>query len=178
MGLRARIDNPGRESNTSHSWQETDTVMDRLTGLRIFARTAALGSFSAAGRALALSPAMATKHVDALERRLGVRLFHRTTRRVAPTEAGRRYLKSVERILAELDEADAVAAAERVEVSGLLRVNAPVSFGVREVGPRLPSSARATPVCGSTSASRTASWTSPRRAGTWRFASGASPTRT
>lgn len=112
-------------------------MLDRLLGMQVFARVAALGSISGAGRALGLSQTMATKHLAALEDRLGVRLLHRTTRNVSLTEPGRRYLESVERILAEVAEADALAAAERVEVTGALRVNAPASFGTREIAPLL-----------------------------------------
>ena len=112
-------------------------MLDRVTGLEAFARVAALGSLSAAARALGLSQTMVTKHVGALEARLGVKLLHRTTRKLTLTEAGRRYLESVERILAELAEADAGAAAERLDVSGTLRLSAPVSFGVRELVPQL-----------------------------------------
>ena len=85
-----------------------------------------------------MSQSMATKHMAALEGRLGVRLLHRSTRRITLTEAGQRYLESAERIIEELERADAVAAAERVEVSGELRVNAPVSFAVRVLAPMLP----------------------------------------
>lgn len=113
-------------------------MLDRFTGLQVFSRLAALGSLSAAGRALGMSQTMATRHLAALEDRLGVKLVHRTTRRITLTEAGRRYLDSAERILEELEEADATAAAERVEVGGTLRVNAPVSFGVRVLAPMLP----------------------------------------
>lgn len=120
-------------------------MLDRITGLQVFARSAALGSLSGAARALGMSQTMATKHMAALEDRLGVRLLHRTTRKVTPTEAGRRYLESAERILAELDEADAAASAERVEVTGTLRVNAPVSFGIREIAPLLPTFSRTHP---------------------------------
>jgi DNA-binding transcriptional LysR family regulator len=84
-----------------------------------------------------MSQTMATKHMAALEERLGVKLLHRTTRKLTLTEAGRRYLESAERILSEVEEADATATAERVEVAGTLRVNAPVSFGVREIAPLL-----------------------------------------
>ena len=104
---------------------------DRIDSLHVFARVAALGGLSAASRALGMSQSMATKHVVSLEARLGVKLLHRTTRRTTLTEAGRRYLETVEPILAELEAADAAAAAERVEVSGTLRLNAPVSFSVR-----------------------------------------------
>ena len=63
-------------------------------------------------RALGMSQSMATKHMAALEGRLGVRLLHRSTRRITLTEAGQRYLESAERILEELDRSDAAAAAE------------------------------------------------------------------
>jgi DNA-binding transcriptional LysR family regulator len=112
-------------------------MLDRVTGMQVFAKVASLGSFSAAARALGMSQTMATKHVAALEARLGTRLLHRTTRRVTPTGAGRLYLEQVERILAEIEEADAIAAAERVQPAGTLRLNAPVSFGVRRIAPAL-----------------------------------------
>ncbi len=110
-------------------------MLDQVTGMQVFAKVAALGSLSGASRAMGMSQTMATKHVAALEEKLGVKLLHRTTRKITLTEAGRRYLESVERILAELAEAEAAAAAERIEVTGTLRVNAPVSFGVRELAP-------------------------------------------
>ncbi|MBV0891624.1 LysR family transcriptional regulator [Paracoccus sp. Z118] len=113
-------------------------MLDRFTGLQVFSRVAALGSLSAAARALGMSQTMASKHMTALEDRLGVKLVHRTTRKVTLTEAGQRYLDSAERILEELERADAFASAERVEVTGTLRVNAPVSFGVRVLAPMLP----------------------------------------
>jgi DNA-binding transcriptional LysR family regulator len=113
-------------------------VLDRLTGMQVFARVATLGSLSAAARALEMSQTMATKHVAALESRLGVKLVHRTTRRLALTEAGRTYLEAVERILGEVDEADAIASADTLEVRGTLRINAPVSFGIREIASLVP----------------------------------------
>lgn len=120
-------------------------MLDRVTGMQVFARIAALGGLSAAARALGMSQTMATKHLGALEARLGVKLVHRTTRRLTLTEAGRRYLDAVERILAELAEADAAASADRLEAHGTLRVNAPVSFGVREIAPLLPEFSRRHP---------------------------------
>lgn len=113
-------------------------MLDRVTGMQVFARVAALGSLSAAGRALGISQTMVTKHIAAIEERLGVRLLHRTTRRLTLTEAGRRYLDASERILAEFEEAEAAASADRVEVRGTLRINAPVSFGVHDIAPLLP----------------------------------------
>ena len=82
-------------------------MLDRFTGLHVFARVANLGSLSGAARALGMSQTMATKHIAALEERLGVKLLHRTTRKITLTEPGRRYLESAERILGELEEADA-----------------------------------------------------------------------
>ena len=112
-------------------------MLDRLTGLEVFAKVAGAGSLSAAARALGMSQTMVTKHIAALESRLGVKLFHRTTRRLSITEAGRNYLESSGRILAEIEAADAAVAADRVEPRGLLRLNAPVSFGAGQIAPLL-----------------------------------------
>ncbi|CAM3844845.1 LysR family transcriptional regulator [Bordetella tumulicola] len=113
-------------------------MLDRVTGMRVFIQATALGSLSAAGRALEMSPAMATKHIDALESRLGVKLLHRSTRRLMLTDAGVDYLSASQRIIQELDEADADVMAQRVEAVGRLRINAPLSFGVRFIAPLLP----------------------------------------
>src|SRR6476646_4264696 len=110
-------------------------MLDRFTGMQVFARVASLGSLSAAARALGMSQTMATKHVVALEDRLGVKLFHRTTRSVTLTEAGRRYREACERILSEIDDAEAIAAADRIEARGVLRLAGPLSFGMREIAP-------------------------------------------
>ena len=110
-------------------------MLDRVTGMQVFAKVASLGSLSGAARTLGMSPTMATKHIDAIERRLGAKLIHRTTRRLTLSEAGHRYLEACERILAEIDEADAEAAADVVEPRGTLRLNVPLSFGFREVVP-------------------------------------------
>ena len=112
--------------------------MDRVISMRVFVRAASAGSLSAAGRHLGMSPAMATKHVNALEARLGVKLFHRTTRRLSLTEAGSNYLDACQRILPEIDEAEAAASSQRNKASGLLRMNVPLSFGTRFIAPLLP----------------------------------------
>lgn len=121
-------------------------MLDRLTGLEVFAKVATAGSFSAAGRALGLSQTMVTKHIAALEARLGIKLFHRSTRRLSITEAGRSYLEASERILADLDAAEAAVAADRVEPRGLLRLNAPVAFGTRQIAPLLSEFAQRHPL--------------------------------
>jgi len=119
--------------------------VDRVISMRVFVRAATDGSLSAAGRRLGMSPAMATKHVNALEARLGVKLFHRTTRRLSLTEAGGTYLEACQRILPEIDEAEAIAASQRVKVAGLLRMNVPLSFGGRFVAPLIPEFSRRYP---------------------------------
>ena len=120
-------------------------MLDRVTGMQVFARVAALGSLSAAARALGMSQTMATKHMGALEDRLGTRLMHRTTRRLTLTEAGRTFLEQAERILGEIEEAEGLVSAHALEVRGTLRLNVPVSFGVREVAPLLPDLTRQYP---------------------------------
>jgi DNA-binding transcriptional LysR family regulator len=120
-------------------------VLDRLTGLEVFAKVAASGSFSAAGRALGMSQTMVTKHIAALEGRLGVKLFHRSTRKLSITDAGRSYLESSERILAEMEAADGAVAADRVEPKGLLRLSVPVSLGARQIAPLMPEFAQRFP---------------------------------
>lgn len=120
-------------------------MLDRITGMRVFTRAASAGSLSAAARHLGLSPAMATKHVDALEARLGVKLFHRSTRRLTLTAAGSSYLEACLRILPDIDEAEANVASQRVEASGLLRMNVPLSFGTRFIAPLIPGFSRRHP---------------------------------
>jgi DNA-binding transcriptional LysR family regulator len=120
-------------------------VPDRLTGLEVFAKIAAVGSLSAAGRAMGLSQTMVTKHLATLEARLGTKLFHRTTRRLSLTDAGRNYLESCERILADIEAADSAVSVDRLEPRGLLRLNVPLAFGIRHIAPRLAEFAKSHP---------------------------------
>lgn len=119
--------------------------MDRLNSMRVFALAAQAGTLSGAARILDMSPSMATKHVDALEARLGVKLLHRTTRKLVLTEAGEAYLEAAQRILADVDEADAAATAQRTRATGLLRLNTPLSYGMRHIAPLLPAFCEAHP---------------------------------
>jgi DNA-binding transcriptional LysR family regulator len=112
-------------------------VLDRFAGMQVLSRVAALGSFSAAARSLGMSQTMVTRHVDAIEDRLGARLFHRTTRRLTLTEAGQGYLQAAERILAEVDEAESAASASVSEPRGTLRLNLPLAFGLRQAVPAI-----------------------------------------
>jgi DNA-binding transcriptional LysR family regulator len=111
--------------------------MDRFRELSVLVAVAEEGAFNAAARRLNLSPPAVTRLVTALEGRIGARLFTRTTRRVAPTEAGRRLLADAARILAELNEAEASAAGAHQSPRGVLRVTAPVLFGQRHIAPIL-----------------------------------------
>ncbi|EGD58066.1 transcriptional regulator [Novosphingobium nitrogenifigens DSM 19370] len=108
-------------------------MADRLTGIEVFVLAMRLGSLSAAGRSLGMSAAMAAKHLGQLEERLGTTLVNRTTRRLSLTQAGADYLDRAERILAELREAENEASARSQVIEGLLRVNAPASFGVMHI---------------------------------------------
>lgn len=109
--------------------------MDRLKSLEVFAKTAERANFAAAARDLKMTRAMVSKHIGDLETRLGVRLFHRTTRRVSLTEAGRALAARATTAIDALNEAeDAVRDLQRV-LRGRLRVNAPVSFGVQHLTP-------------------------------------------
>lgn len=111
--------------------------MDRIVSMRVFMQAASAGSLSAAGRHLGMSPAMATKHVNALEARLGVKLLHRTTRRLTLTEAGSNYLEVCQRILPDIEEAEAAVSSQRTKATGLLRMTVPLSFGSRFIAPLL-----------------------------------------
>ena len=110
-------------------------MADRLTGLEVFVQANHLGGLSAAARALGMSPAMAAKHLDGLEARLGVTLVRRTTRRLTLTEAGRQFLVEAERLLAGLADAEAMASASSIAIEGRLRVSAPSSFGLLYLAP-------------------------------------------
>ena len=103
----------------------------------LFAAIAESGSLSAAARALRISPAMVSKRLQRLEARLGVTLVHRTTRRLALTDAGARFRDDLSGILAALTEAEARVTGARDAPAGPLRVSAPTSFGRLHVAPHL-----------------------------------------
>ncbi len=109
--------------------------MDRIEAMQAFVAVADLRGFASAARKLGLSPSGVTRLVAALEERLGARLLQRTTRSVALTDAGARYLERARRILAEVEEAEGAAESERTRPSGRLVVSAPIGFGRLHVSP-------------------------------------------
>ena len=111
--------------------------MDRFRELTTFVAVAEQGAFNAAARCLNASPPAVTRLVTALEARLGVQLFTRTTRQVALTEAGARLMTDAARILAELEAAEASATGAHDAPQGVLRITAPVLFGQRFIAPIL-----------------------------------------
>jgi DNA-binding transcriptional LysR family regulator len=112
--------------------------MDQLRAIKVFVRVIDEGSFAAAARALDLAPAVVTRLVAELEEHLGTRLLNRTTRRLALTEIGDAYLERARRILADVDEAAALAASATQEVRGLLRVLCPPAIAVHQLAKHLP----------------------------------------
>jgi DNA-binding transcriptional LysR family regulator len=109
--------------------------MDRIDAMQAFVAVADLKGFAPAARKLGLSPSGVTRLIAALEDRLGARLLQRTTRSLTLTDAGARYLERIRRILADVEEAERSAEAERTRPSGRLAVSAPLGFGRLHVSP-------------------------------------------
>ena len=100
--------------------------MDSLVSMRVFCLVAELKSFAAAAERLRMSPAMASKHVMQLEKRLGTRLLNRTSRRVSLSESGTLYFEQARQMLDSLDEVEAAVSKATVVPRGTLRLTAPV----------------------------------------------------
>lgn len=112
--------------------------MDTLEGLPVFVRTVREGSFSAAARALDLTPSAVSKQIGRLEDRLSVRLFNRTTRRLSLTEEGAAFYERAGRILADLEDAAESISGLKAEPRGRLRITLPTAFGILHLLPALP----------------------------------------
>lgn len=111
---------------------------DRFELIQSFVVVAQKLSFVEAADSLQIDPSALSRRIRRLEKRLGVRLFNRNTRRVALTEAGIVYLSHCQEVLAKLDQADAIVSHLSTEPRGLLRVTLPVIFGQRQIAPVLP----------------------------------------
>jgi DNA-binding transcriptional LysR family regulator len=107
--------------------------MDTLVSMKVFRHVVEVGSFVGAAERMEMSAAMASKHVMHLEQQLGARLLNRTTRRVAPTEAGREYYERLSQVLSELDEAEQAVGAASIVPQGRLRVSSLSAFGLSHV---------------------------------------------
>jgi DNA-binding transcriptional LysR family regulator len=105
--------------------------------MRVFEQVVAEGGFAAAARKLELAPAVVTRLVSDLEKHLGVRLLHRTTRRISLTPAGEAYLERLREILSDIDEADALAHAHSREMTGTVRVLALPTLATHLVAPAM-----------------------------------------
>ena len=112
--------------------------METLANLESFVRSAETGSFSAAARLLALTPAAVSRNVAMLERNMGVRLFQRSTRKLSLTEAGEGFLASIGGNLEALQEAISAVSSDRGEPAGVLKVSLAPTFGIGHVLPLLP----------------------------------------
>jgi len=108
--------------------------MDKFEDLQAFVTVVEAGSFTAAAERLNGNKSAISRRVSALEKRLGVQLLRRTTRKLNLTDTGRSFFERSARILADLDEAESAVAQEHGELRGRLRVALPHSFGVRHMG--------------------------------------------
>ena len=109
--------------------------MDKYREMQSFVAVVDAGSFVRAADALESSKAAVSRHVAELEERLGVRLLQRTTRRLSLTGEGQAFYARCKDILAAIEEAEGEASSRAFDASGLLRVNAPVSFGILHLAP-------------------------------------------
>jgi DNA-binding transcriptional LysR family regulator len=109
--------------------------MDKFLEMQTFSAVVEAGSFVKAAEALGLSKAAMSRYVGDLETRLGVRLLHRTTRRLSLTEEGEVFYARSKELLAGVDEAEAEITSRSGAASGLLRINAPVTFGILHLAP-------------------------------------------
>lgn len=112
--------------------------MDTLSAMKAFARVAETHSFSATARDLRLSKSLISRQISSLENELGVRLFNRTTRSLALTEAGQDYFERVTRILSDIEEAQATVTHLQTTPRGKLRISAPMSFSILHLSSALP----------------------------------------
>ncbi|MBI1890669.1 MAG: LysR family transcriptional regulator [Burkholderiales bacterium] len=113
--------------------------MDQFKQISTFVEVINRGSLTAAARAEGIAPAMISRRLDALEERLGAKLLQRSTRKIALTDEGTAFLEDCQRILAELEEAEAAVSERSAKATGHLTISAPAGFGRWHVAPLVPS---------------------------------------
>src|ERR1700678_1067545 len=118
--------------------------INRSGEMAVFVRAVELGGFSPAARALRMTPSAVSKLVARLEKRLGARLIHRSTRKLLLTAEGQTFLDLAQRVLSDLDEAERAVAGGAV-TRGLVRVNCYVPFGLHRLLPLIPRFSRTRP---------------------------------
>ena len=111
--------------------------MSKIDNMELFVRVVKTGGLAAAGRQIGLSPASMTARINALEQHYDTRLLNRTTRKISLTDAGQRFYAACLRVLAEVDDAEALLQNDKEALSGLLRVTAASDFGRQFVAPAL-----------------------------------------
>jgi DNA-binding transcriptional LysR family regulator len=109
-----------------------------LDNIVVFVRVVELGNLSSAGRALRISPAVASNRVKELEKHLGARLLNRTTRQLTPTEQGRVFYEGAKKVLEAVEEAEAAVAALSGKPRGTIHVTAPLGLGKRLIASGIP----------------------------------------
>lgn len=119
--------------------------MSKIDNMALFVQVVKTGGLAAAGRQLGLSPASMTARVNALEQHYKTRLLNRTTRKISLTDAGQRFYNACLRVLAEVDEAEALLRNDNEGLSGNLRITATSDFGRQFVAPALTEFARLNP---------------------------------
>ena len=112
--------------------------MDQLTSMRVFDAIVTYNSFRTAAEHLNLAPSVVSKHLSALEDHLGAILIERTTRTLKLTEVGQNYLEKCQKILNEIDEAEAEISSATHQIRGILRVQCAAGFAHRHIAPHLP----------------------------------------
>ncbi len=112
--------------------------MDRFQEMKVFAAVVEAGSFTGGAHVLDMSKAAVSRHVGDLEERLGLRLLHRTTRKLSPTVEGEIFYARCRELLDNLQEAEAEITSRSGEATGLLKVNVPVTFGLMHLAPLWP----------------------------------------
>lgn len=112
--------------------------MPYLESLKVFVRVVELGSITAGGRDLRLTPAVASNRIKELERRLDVRLFNRTTRKLSPTDVGHTFYNHAREVVQSIEDAEAAISGYSQTPHGTVQVTAPLGVGKRLVAPLIP----------------------------------------